>query len=50
MIDHYSDKDRHVVPEVLVSCDEDITLPILKAESTRGTFIQAIEVFDCCNN
>lgn len=50
MINHYSDEDRHVVPEVLISCDENVALPILKTESTCGTLIQAIEIFDCCNN
>ena len=48
MIDINSDKDRHIVSEVLVACDKDVSLSVLKAEPIRGALIQAVEVFHRC--
>ena len=45
MIDDDSNVDGHVIPEILVSRNENVAVFVFKAESTRSTLIEAVEVF-----
>lgn len=50
VVRYHSNMDDHVVPKVLVSGDEGVSLCILEADAFCSPFVQSVEVLDRGNN
>ena len=45
-----TDEDNHIIPQVLVACDQSVPTVVLKADARCCTIVETIEIFHRCDD